>query len=447
MDVDSNNRVRLVDFRDVAATRAAVRSAVPRAAVGESSVAPAAADVVRAVRERGSSAVLEFSARFDGVQQSVLRVPESALDEALRAMSVDLREAVEAIVERARRFASAQQPAPVLVQYEGGAQVALNWHPVDRAGVYVPGGKAVYPSSVVMNVVPAQVAGVGSIVLASPPQSENDGLPHPTVLATAAMLGIREVYAIGGAQAVASLAYGLTDDDPGLGLEPVDLITGPGNDYVAAAKRLVRGDVAVDMEAGATEVMILADALADPALIVADMVCQAEHDERAAAVLVTDSAELEELVQVELQRQVALTPHSARVRAALGGRQSAVVLVDDMLHGVAFCNAYAAEHLEIHAVEADELAGQIRHAGAIFIGATTPVTLGDYSAGSNHVLPTGGTATSASGLSVYSYLRGVQSVRYPQSSLGAVRDVVRVLSAAEDLPAHGAALEARFGSL
>ncbi|MHB1490473.1 MAG: histidinol dehydrogenase, partial [Cellulomonas sp.] len=288
------------------------------------------------------------------------------------------------------------------------------------------------------------VAGVGSVAVVSPPRTEFGGLPHPTVLATAALLGVQEVYAIGGAQAIGALTYGVDDPDLARRVEPVDLITGPGNDYVAAAKRLVRGRVAVDMEAGATEVMVLADSAADPVLIAADMVCQAEHDEHAAAILVTDSVPLAAAVQTELWRQTAATPHADRVRAALTGRQSAIVLVDDTPHGVEVCNAYAAEHLEIHCRAAEGVAGQIRHAGAIFIGASTPVTLGDYTAGSNHVLPTGGTATYSSGLSVYAFLRAVQSVRYPAEALEPVRETVRVLSAAEDLPAHGAALEVRL---
>jgi histidinol dehydrogenase len=334
----------------------------------------------------------------------------------------------------------------VLVGFEAGAQVSLNWFPIERAGVYVPGGKAVYPSSVVMNVVPAQVAGVASIALVSPPQAEHGGLPHPTILATAAMLGIQEVYAIGGAQAIAALAYGVEDEAAERRLAPVDVITGPGNVHVAAAKRLVRGTVAIDMEAGATEVMILADALADPVLIAADLVCQAEHDELAAAILVTDSMSLAAAVQAELARQAAATPNATRVRAALAGAQSGIVLVDDLDQAIRVCDAYAPEHLEVHSADADGIAGRIRNAGAIFIGATTPVSLGDYCAGSNHVLPTGGTATHASGLTVHSFLRAVQTIRYPEAALERLRDAVQVLSDAELLPAHGAAVQARFGS-
>ncbi|WP_194385452.1 histidinol dehydrogenase [Microbacterium luteum] len=425
-------------------TRDEVRRAVPRAVVDLAGVIPAASSTIADVRRDGFPAVAELAARFDRVEQQVLRVPAEALAEAFSALAPELRGALQEVIERTRRFASSQLPAPVVVGFEGDAQVSLNWFPIERAGVYVPGGKAVYPSSVVMNVVPAQVAGVRSIALASPPQVEHGGRPHPTILATAAMLGVDEVYAIGGAQAIAALAYGIEDPTVERSVAPVDLITGPGNVYVAAAKRLVRDTVAVDMEAGATEVMILADALADPMLIAADMICQAEHDEHAAAVLVTDSTSLALAVQTELDRQVAFTPHADRVRAALTGPQSAIVIVDDIEHGIEVCDAYAPEHLEIHCDDADGVAGHVRNAGAIFIGASTPVSLGDYCAGSNHVLPTGGTATFSSGLTVHTFLRAVQTVRYPAAALRHVRETMRVLSTAEDLPAHGAALEARF---
>lgn len=447
MRLDPSDAVaRLIDFRGRAADRATVRIALPRAAAGVEAVLPVVTETIAAVRGGGFAALAAYSKRFDGVQQTALRVPASVIAAAAAELPPALRAALSEVIARARRFATAQQPAPVLTRFDGGAQVSLNWFPVERVGVYVPGGNAVYPSSVVMNVVPAQVAGVPSIVLVSPPQAEHGGWPHPTILAAAAMLGIKEVYAVGGAQAIAALAYGIDDDAEERRLPAVDLIAGPGNVYVAAAKRLVRGSVAVDLEAGATEVMILADSLADPALIAADMVCQAEHDEQAAAVLVTDSAPLAAAVGAELGRQAATARHGARVRAALAGTQSAIVLVDDLRHGARFCDAYAPEHLEIHCEDADEVAGTVRNAGAIFIGSSTPVSLGDYSAGSNHVLPTGGTAAFSSGLTVHTFLRAVQTVHYPPAALEPVREAVRVLSAAEDLPAHGAALEARFAA-
>jgi histidinol dehydrogenase len=310
-------------------------------------------------------------------------------------------------------------------------------------GLYVPGGLAVYPSSVVMNVVPAQVAGVSGLAVASPPQRDHGGLPHPAILAACALLGVHEVYAVGGAQAVAMFAFGLRDGDE-VQCRPVDLVTGPGNVYVAAAKRLLRGVVGIDAEAGPTEIAILADDTADPVHVAADLLSQAEHDPLAASVLVTDDEALADAVSLELGTQVAATKHVDRVRAALSGEQSGVVLVDDLDQGLAVVDAYAPEHLEIHTGDARTVAGRVRHAGAVFVGTWSPVSLGDYAAGSNHVLPTGGSARHASGLSVPSFLRSVQVVEYDQAALGQVADQVATLAATEDLPAHGAAVRVRY---
>lgn len=432
----SRNLVRLVDFRGRPATRATVQSTIPRARLNLEAVTPAAAETVAGVRKGGFTALVDYAARFDGVQMETLRVSASAIAAAFASFPALLREAPHEVIARARRFSSAQQPAPVIVGFEGGAQMSPNWLPSDRADVYAPGGKAVHPSSVVMNVAPAQVAGVRSITLVSPPQAEHGGLPHPSILATAGILGIDEVYAIGGAQAIAALADGVEDETEDRRLAAVDLITGPGNVSVAAAKQLVRGEVAVDMEAGATEGMILADAFADPVLIAADLICRAEHDEHAAAVLVTESSSLASAVTAEVARRTDLTRHADRIRAALAGHRSGIVLVDDLDHGLRFCDARALEHLAIHGRDADGAAGRIRNAGAIFIGASTPVSLGDYAAGSNHVLPTGGTAVFSSGLTVHTFLRTVQTVHYPPAALAQLRNVVGVLSAAEDLPAQ-----------
>jgi histidinol dehydrogenase len=321
--------------------------------------------------------------------------------------------------------------------------VTQRWVPVDRVGLYVPGGLAVYPSSVVMNVVPAQEAGVGGLAVASPPQRDHGGLPHPAILAACALLGVDEVYAVGGAQAVAMFAYGLRDGDE-VRCRPVDLVTGPGNVYVAAAKRLLRGVVGIDAEAGPTEIAVLADDTADPVHVAADLLSQAEHDPLAASVLVTDHEVLADAVALELDSQVAATKHVDRVRAALGGEQSGVVLVDDLDQGLAVVDAYAPEHLEIHTRDARTVAGRIRHAGAVFVGTWSPVSLGDYAAGSNHVLPTGGSARHASGLSVQSFLRSVQVVEYDRAALGRVAGLVATLAAIEDLPAHGAAVRVRY---
>ncbi|CAB4889674.1 unannotated protein [freshwater metagenome] len=320
-----------------------------------------------------------------------------------------------------------------------GGVVSEKWVPVDRVGLYVPGGRAVYPSSVLMNVIPAQIAEVASIAVASPPQSENGGLPHPTILAACALLGITEVYAIGGAQAIALFAYGME----GVALK-CDLVTGPGNIYVAAAKRALRGIIGIDSEAGPTEIAILADSTAIAADVATDLISQAEHDVIAAAVLVTDSAQLIDEVQVELEKRVAETKHSDRIRTALTGIQSAAVLVDSISQGLEVVNAYAAEHLEIQTANSRSDAAQIRNAGAVFIGRFSPVSLGDYSAGSNHVLPTGGCACHSSGLSVQTFLKGIHYIEYGQVAFTDISTTVITLANAEDLPAHGEAIAARF---
>lgn len=436
---------RTVDVRGRNLTLAGLRAAVPRAqghtvADAEEKVL----DIIAAVRERGFEALAELAQRFDGVDQAHPRVPADAIAAALEALDPAVRRALEESIRRARVFADGQRPRNVDVELGDGAVVSQNWVPVGRVGLYVPGGLAVYPSSVVMNVVPALAAGVESIALASPPQREFGGLPHPTILAAAALLGITEVYAIGGAQAIASFAYGLPATDAGPALEPVDVVTGPGNIFVATAKRLVKGVVGIDSEAGTTEIAILADSTAQPALVAADLISQAEHDPQAASVLITDSEDLASAVRAELDLQSAATKHSDRVRQALSGPQSGVVLVDGLDQGIAACDAYAAEHLEIMTADAPAVAARIRNAGAIFVGDYSPVSLGDYCAGSNHVLPTSGTAAFSSGLNVTTFLRAIQVVNYSRDALAEVSSHIVSLSRAEDLPAHGDAVTARF---
>ena len=401
-------------------------------------------DIIGAVRQRGFAALAELAQRFDGVAQQHPLVPQAALASALDQLDPTVRRALEESISRARKFADGQRPRNVDVELGDGAVVSQNWVPVGRVGLYVPGGLAVYPSSVIMNVVPALAAGVESIALASPPQKEFGGLPHPTILAAAALLGISEVYAIGGAQAIAAFAYGVEATEAGPALEPVDVVTGPGNIFVATAKRLVKGVVGIDSEAGTTEIAILADATAQPALVAADLISQAEHDPQAASVLITDSEELAAAVRSELDRQAAGTKHGARVREALSGPQSGVVLVEDLDQGIAACDAYAAEHLEIMTSDAPAVAARIRNAGAIFVGDYSPVSLGDYCAGSNHVLPTSGTAAFSSGLNVTTFLRAIQVVNYSREALAEVSGHIVSLSRAEDLPAHGDAVTARF---
>ncbi|MDR6439118.1 histidinol dehydrogenase [Paenarthrobacter nicotinovorans] len=436
---------RSIDLRGRRLSLAELRAAVPRArhqtmADAEQKVQ----DIIAAVRSRGFAALTELAQKFDGVEQSHPRVPAEALAQALAELDPAVRAALEESISRARQFAEQQRPANVDVALADGAVVSQNWIPVGRVGLYVPGGLAPLASSVIMNVVPAVAAGVESIALASPPQKDFGGLPHPTILAAAQLLGIDEVYAIGGAQAIVSFAYGIPGSADELPIEPVDVVTGPGNIFVATAKRLVKGVVGIDSEAGTTEIAILADSSAQAPLVAADLISQAEHDPKAASVLVTDSAELADAVVLELTAQAAATKHSTRVLEALSGPQSGVVLVDDLDQGIAVCNAYAAEHLEIMTADAAAVASRIRNAGAIFVGDYSPVSLGDYCAGSNHVLPTSGTAAFSSGLNVITFLRAVQVINYDRTALEQVSGHIVSLSRAEDLPGHGDAVRIRF---
>jgi histidinol dehydrogenase len=431
------------DLRGRTTTPAELRAALPRAEVDVDAVLHHVRPVVDAVAARGVEAVMEYTEKFDGVRPASVRVPASELSSALASLDPAVREALEEVIVRTRRVHADQRRTDTTTQVVPGGTVTEKWVPVARVGLYSPGGLAVYPSTVVMNVVPAQIAGVESLVVCSPPQAEFGGLPHPTILAAAALLGVDEVWAVGGAQAQALMAYGGVDTD-GRELAPVDVVTGPGNIYVAAAKRLLRGLIAIDAEAGPTEIAILADSSADPVHVAADLISQAEHDPLAASVLVTDSVELADAVDVELERQVAATKHVERIRTALGGKQSGCVLVSSVDEGVRVVNAYAAEHLEIQTRDSREVAGRIRSAGAIFVGAHSPVSLGDYCAGSNHVLPTGGCARHSSGLSVQTFLRGIHVIDYSEEALREVADKVVALANAEDLPAHGQAVTARF---
>ncbi|MGE2834561.1 histidinol dehydrogenase [Mycobacterium sp. SMC-4] len=439
--------LRRIDLRGTTLSAARLRSALPRGGVDVDAVLPKVRPIVEAVEARGAEAALEYGASFDGVRPEQVRVPSEKLATALETLDADVRVALEVAIERARAVHADQRRTDTTTTLAPGATVTERWVPVERVGLYVPGGNAVYPSSVVMNVVPAQTAGVDSLVIASPPQASVQGpfhgLPHPTILAAAALLGVEEVWAVGGAQAVALLAYGGTDTD-GSELAPVDMITGPGNIYVTAAKRICRSQVGIDAEAGPTEIAILADHTADPVHVAADLISQAEHDEMAASVLVTDSQALADATDRELAAQLETTVHRERVTAALRGQQSAIVLVDDLDTGVRTVNAYAAEHLEIQTVEAADVATRIRSAGAIFVGPYSPVSLGDYCAGSNHVLPTAGCARHSSGLSVQTFLRGIHVVDYTEAALKDVSGHVITLANAENLPSHGEAVRRRF---
>lgn len=434
-----------IDLRTAELSAAQLRTALPRGGVDVDAVLPTVRPIVDEVAEKGADAALEYGETFDGVRPATVRVPVERIERALAELDADVRAALEVAIERARAVHADQRRTDTTTTLAPGATVTERWVPVERVGLYVPGGNAVYPSSVVMNVVPAQTAGVDSLVIASPPQAEFGGLPHPTILAAAALLGVDEVWAVGGAQSVALLAYGGTDTD-GSELAPVDMITGPGNIYVTAAKRICRSQVGIDAEAGPTEIAILADDTADPAHVAADLISQAEHDEMAASVLVTPSEELADATERELAVQLETTVHRERVTAALTGKQSAIVLVDDIDAGVRTVNAYAAEHLEIQTIDASGVAARIRSAGAIFVGPYAPVSLGDYCAGSNHVLPTAGCARHSSGLSVQTFLKGIHVVEYDEAALKDVSGYVITLSRAENLPAHGEAVRRRFES-
>ena len=415
-----------------------IRALIPRAQERHAGAREAVLPVLTAVEEHGRQAVLDYTERFDGVRPAALRVPQEALETALERLDSAVRAALEESIRRARAVAAADKRTAVTTQLGPEATVTTRWLPVDRVGLYVPGGLAAYPSTVIMNAVPAQAAGVGSLALASPPGP--DGLPNSTVMATAALLGITEVWAMGGAQAIAAFAYGFDDGED---LEPVNLITGPGNAFVAAAKSLVQSFVGVDAIAGPTEIIVLADDSATPAYVAADLISQAEHDPLAASVLVTDSPELAQAVQTEILDQVARTAHADRIRQALTGRQSAIILVRDLADGIRITNVYAGEHVQVMTRNAAQVAAQITNGGSIFVGDYAPVALGDYCSGSNHVLPTNGTAAFASALGVQSFLRGSQVIDYSAAALREVADHIETLAAAEDLPAHGAAIAVR----
>lgn len=432
--------IRTLNLRGKRPSRSELLTLIPRNAIDVDAVSAIASDLIADVRDRGSGALREQAQLLDHVSEYDIRVPASHFEDALIALDPDLLSALQETIARVRFASAAQVPPAHTTHVAPGATVIQRWQPVERVGLYVPGGKAVYPSSVIMNVVPAQVAGVSSIALASPPQQYFGGRVHPTILAAASLLGVTEVYAMGGAGAIGAFAYGVPD----LELEPVNVVTGPGNLYVAAAKRLVRGVVGIDSEAGPTEILIIADHTASADLVAADLISQAEHDELASAVLVTDSADLLDAVRAELERQTSTTTHRERVQTACGGEQSALVLVDDLEIATDFSNAYGPEHLEIQTANPQAELSRIVNAGAVFLGDFTPVSLGDYSAGSNHVLPTAGQALFSAGLGAYTFLRAQQIIQYDKNALGVVAAGIRRLSNDEDLPAHGDAVDARF---
>ena len=421
-------------------TQDQIRTALPRASVSVEKALQTVLPLIEDIKSDSLRAVLDQAERFDGIRPSQIKVPGEQLAKALRELDPNLRLAIETAIDRVRKVSLAGVPNDFEVELAEGAVVSQRYLPVDSVGLYVPGGKAVYPSSVVMNAVAAQAAGVPRIAISSPPQKQFDGLPHPTIMATAALLGVTEVYAIGGAAAVAAFAHGIDEIE----LAPVRMVTGPGNIYVAAAKRALRGLIGIDSEAGPTEILIIADSSANPAFIAADLISQAEHDENAAAVLVTDSSDLISEIQNEIAKQLPHTANLERVSAALSGVQSALVLVPDLETAVALSNEYATEHLEIHTANPGQLLAKITNAGAVFLGENSPVSLGDYLAGSNHVLPTGEQAKFGPGLGVHTFLRPQQIINYTKSALDAVANQLDTFATAEGLSAHGDAAKIRF---
>lgn len=434
--------IRTVDLRGKSLDKAGYQELLPRATLDVESAMTTIAPILQRVKTGTEADLIALAQEFDGVKPAAIRVPQDQLNKALAELDPKIRAALEKSAERIRKVHEDQRRAVTTTSVVDGGTVTERWIPVDRVGLYVPGGRAVYPSSVMMNVIPAQIAKVRSIAVASPPQKEFGGLPHPTILATCALLGVTEVYAVGGAQAIALFGYGMKNL-----CEKCDLVTGPGNIYVAAAKRALRGIIGIDSEAGPTEIAILADETALAADVAADLMSQAEHDVIAAAVLVTTSPQLASDVVLELNKRVPHTKHSDRIRTALTGVQSAIAIVESIQQGIDVVNAYAAEHLEIQTANSRTDAELIRNAGAVFIGRFSPVSLGDYSAGSNHVLPTGGCACHSSGLSVQTFLRGLHFVEYDKAAFTEILETVVTLANSEDLPAHGEAMTVRLENL
>lgn len=434
------NQVRRLDLRGQRLSAAQIRDLLPRASLDISQAADQIRPLVEQIKISGLPAVIAATEKFDGFNPEPILVSKSEIEDAVAALDADLRSAIEESIDRVRKVSEATLPKSVQVSLGDGAEVQQRWEAIESVGLYVPGGRAVYPSSVIMNVVPAQVAGVNRLVIATPGQRDFGGRPHPTVLATAGLLGVENILNIGGPAAIAAFAYGL----PQIDFSPVDLVTGPGNIFVAAAKRLLRGTIGIDSEAGTTEILVIADAAASARLIAFDLVSQAEHDDAAASILVTDSEELIEAVEIELSSIVPKTHHSERVALALAGRQSALVLVDNLEQAAQVANAYATEHLEIMTSNNQAVLQAVKHAGAIFLGDYSPVSLGDYMAGSNHVLPTGSTARFNSGLGVGTFLRAQQVISYDEAGLAKIAQRIDAFAKAEGLPAHGQAVTARF---
>ena len=431
--------IRQIDLRRKPLSKSEYAALLPRASMDVASAIKLVEPILARVKSGDESELIKLATEFDGVTPKKIKVAKSEIESALNKLDPQLKNSLQISIERVKKVHREQTRDEQITKVVEGGQVTQRWIPVDRVGLYVPAGGAIYPSSVIMNVVPAQIAKVKSIAIASPPQKSNGGLPDPLILATCALLGVDEIYAVGGAQAIALFAYGVKDL-----CDKCDLVTGPGNIYVAAAKRALRGVIGIDSEAGPTEIAIIADESADAAEVASDLISQAEHESLAASILITTSQRLITEVEEQLAVRVKATLHSERIEKALTSIQSAIVLVDSISQAIDVANAYAAEHLEIQTKNARSDSELIRNAGAVFIGPNSPVSLGDYSAGSNHVLPTGGCACHSSGLSVQTFLRSVQFIEYDKKALGDIADTVITLANAENLPAHGEAIKARF---
>ncbi|MFZ9229085.1 MAG: histidinol dehydrogenase [Prochlorococcaceae cyanobacterium] len=391
--------------------------------------------ILQQVAQQGDQALLELSERFDGVRPDPLRIPQEQLAAAWEATEPELQQALQLAHTRIQDFHRRQMPADLLLSGPHGERLGRRWRPVERAGLYVPGGRAAYPSTVLMNAVPAQVAGVKRLVMVTPPGPQ--GLPNPTVMAAAHLAGVQELYRVGGAQAIAALAYG-TESIP-----RVDVISGPGNLYVTLAKKAVYGRVSIDSLAGPSEVLVIADAGAKAELVAADLLAQAEHDPLAAAILLTTSAELAAAVPLEIERQLQGHPRAAITRQAIGD-WGLIVICRDLQEAAALSDRFAPEHLELMVEDPEALAEQIHHAGAIFMGPHTPEAVGDYLAGPNHTLPTSGTARFAGALSVETFLRHTSLIRFNREALEATGDAVIALADSEGLHSHAESVRLRL---
>ena len=394
----------------------------------------AVAAIIAAIRARGDDALTEYTTRFDRFVPSSLRITDAEIEAATAGIPEELAAALDLAATRIEAFHKAQLPADIRYTDDAGLTLGMRWTPLDAVGLYVPGGKAAYPSSVLMNALPARAAGVSRIAMCVPTP---DGVMNPLVLAAARRAGVSEIYRVGGAQAVAALAWGTPT------IAPVDRIVGPGNAYVAEAKRQVFGRVGIDNIAGPSEVVVIADANNDPRRVAIDLLAQAEHDEAAQSILITDSAAFADAVAAAVLAELPTLPRQA-IAGASWDAHGAIILVRNWDEAVALCDRLAPEHLQIMVPEPETLFARVRHAGAAFLGPFCPEAVGDYVAGPNHVLPTGRTARFASGLSVFDFLKRTTWVSADQAALDRVGPAAVALAEAEGLQAHGRSVAVRL---